>query len=162
MNMRMTARRAVDPIIATLLLIAISVAAGIIVYVYINSLSGGLTQGGGQQVADQLALDAYIYTQGTSLTMTVRDVGSSSVQVTSIFYDGNLAGTISATPTGTCSSLASSSPYGTCAPGQTLTMVLTASPSGVTSAASGTSHVIKIETATGGTATFSVTAGRTG
>ena len=157
-----TARKAVDPIIASLLLIAIAVAAGIIVYVYVNSLAGGLTQGGGQQVSDQLSMDAYNYIAGTSLTVTMRDVGSSTVQVTSIFFDGNLAGTISATPTGSCTSPLSSSPYGTCAPGQTITLVMTSNPTGVTSAASGTSHTIKIETATGGTSTFTVVAGRTG
>ena len=160
--MKMTARKAVDPIIATLLLIAIAVAAGIIVYVYVNSLAGGLTSGGGQQVSDQLQLDAYNYIQGTSLTATVRDVGSGSVTVSSIFFDGNVAGAISATPTGSCSSPSLNSPYATCAPGQTLTIVLTSSPAGVTSAASGTSHTVKILTATGGIATFTVIAGRTG
>ncbi len=59
--MHVTVRKAVSPIIATLLLIAIAVAAGIIVYVYVNSLAGGLTSGGGQQVSEQLSLDAYNY-----------------------------------------------------------------------------------------------------
>ena len=59
--MKVTARRAVDPIIATLLLIAIAVAAGIIVYVYVNSLAGGLTQSGGQQVSKQLSMDSYAF-----------------------------------------------------------------------------------------------------
>ncbi len=45
--MQITARKAVSPIIATLLLIAIAVAAGIIVYVYVNSLCGNVTGGGG-------------------------------------------------------------------------------------------------------------------
>lgn len=164
MTMQTTARKAVSPIIATLLLIAIAVAAGIIVYVYVNSLAGGLTQGGGQQVSDQLQMDAYVYISGGSgsLTITIRDVGSSTVQVSSIFFDGTLAGTINSVAGSTCSPTATSSPYGTCAPGQTLTMKMTTIPAGVQTAASGTSHTIKILTATGGTSTFTVIAGRTG
>ena len=164
MIMRMTARKGVDPIIASLLLIAIAVAAGIIVYVYVNSLAGGLTQGGGQQVSDQLQMDAYGYVAGGSgsLTITVRDVGSSTVQVSSIFFDGSLAGTINGVAGSTCASTSTSSPYGTCAPGQTLTIKMTSNPAGVQSAASGTSHTVKILTATGGTSTFTVIAGRTG
>ena len=46
-------RRAVSPIIATLLLIAIAVAAGVLVYVYVNSLSGNLTSSNGNQVTHQ-------------------------------------------------------------------------------------------------------------
>jgi flagellin-like protein len=159
--MNFSRKRAVSPIIATLLLIAIAVAAGIIVYVFVNSLSGGLTQGGGQQVSDQLQLDAYNYVQGASLTVTVRNVGSSTVQVTSVFFDGNLAGSIN-TVSGSCSATQSPSPYGTCTTSQTLTLKMTASPVGVTGAASGTSHSIKILTATGGTSTFTVIAGRQG
>jgi len=162
--MKTTARKAVDPIIATLLLIAIAVAAGIIVYVYVNSLAGGLTQGGGQQVSDQLQLDAYNYVAGGSgsLTITVRNVGSSSVQVNSIFFDGTLAGTINSVAGSTCTATSTSSPYGTCAPSQTLTIKMTTNPVGVQAAAASTSHTIKILTATGGTATFTVVAGRTG
>ncbi|HUI86441.1 MAG TPA: archaellin/type IV pilin N-terminal domain-containing protein [Nitrososphaerales archaeon] len=160
--MKITARKAVSPIIATLLLIAIAVAAGIIVYVYTNSLAGGLTQGGGQQVSDQISMDAYSYvTPSSGVTITIRDTGSSSVTVNSIFFDGTLAGTLGAA-SGTCSSPATTSPYGTCTTGQTLTITLTTSPAGVESAASGTSHAIKIITATGGTAVFTVVAGRTG
>src|SRR5271155_5442934 len=98
--MKITARKAVDPIIATLLLIAIAVAAGIIVYVYVNSLAGGLTQGGGQQGSDQLSMDAYNYaTIASGPTLTIRDTGSSSVTITSVFFDGTSVASLAATPT---------------------------------------------------------------
>ena len=116
--MKMAGRRAVSPIIATLLLIAIAVAAGIIVYVYVNSLAGGLTTGGGQQVSDQVALDAYNYgTIATGDVMAVRDVGSGSITISAVFFDGvlvpsaNLAsenpatcatGAVSVAPSTTC------------------------------------------------------------
>src|SRR5580700_2121751 len=89
--MRLTARRAVSPIIATLLLIAIAVAASIIVYVFVNSLSGNLTQQGGQQVADQVSMDAYTYpSTGTAPVLVLRNVGSASITISSIYFDGNL------------------------------------------------------------------------
>jgi hypothetical protein len=95
--MKVTARKAVDPIIATLLLIAISVAAGIIVYVYVNSLAGGLTTGGGTQVTSQLQLQAYTFTgiSGTSMTSNgvvadvfLQNTGSSSLTISSVYFDG--------------------------------------------------------------------------
>lgn len=160
--MHRTARKAVSPIIATLLLIAIAVAAGIIVYVYVNSLSGGLTGSGGQQVSDQLSMDAYNYggsfaTNG--ITVTVRDTGAGAVTISGVFFDGTPVPTLPSAPTGTCTSLATTSPYASCDVGQTFVFTIHAP---ATSATSGTSHVIKLVTSTGGTSVISVTAGRTG
>jgi archaeal type IV pilus assembly protein PilA len=159
--MKTTARKAVSPIIATLLLIAIAVAAGIIVYVYVNSLAGGLTQGGGQQVADQLSMDAYNYaTIASGPTVTIRDTGSSSVTITGIFFDGTSVTTLAAAPGGTCSSPSATTPFGTCSTGQTLTFNI--NTNGATTEASGTSHSIKILDSTGGTEVITIVAGRTG
>ena len=90
--MNFTRRRAVSPIIASLLLIAIAVAAGIIVYVYVNSLAGGLTSGGGNQETQQIQLQAYSFSFATG-TGQVADVflentGSSSVTFSAIYFDG--------------------------------------------------------------------------
>jgi len=150
--MQITARKAVDPIIATLLLIAIAVAAGIIVYVYVNSLAGGLTQGGGQQVSDQLQMDAYNFNTLGTPAFTIRDVGSGSIAISTIFYDGAVA-TLSGTgtPSG-CATGTSISPTGTCV------ITLTVSPA----ATSGTAHTVKILDTTGGTAVITIVAGRTG
>ncbi len=148
-------RRAVSPVIATLLLIAIAVAAGIIVYVYVNSLAGGLTSGGGQQVSEQLSMDAYNYkTIASGVTIEVRNTGSSSVTIGTVFFDGLVA-------TGSSESPASCADGSTAtAVGATCTFTLATSP--MTTATSGTSHVVKIISATGGTTVFSVTAGRSG
>src|SRR3989337_3533051 len=51
--------RAVSQVIAALLLIAISVAAAILLYVFSIGLLGSLGTGGGQQVKAQLITEAY-------------------------------------------------------------------------------------------------------
>jgi len=140
------------------LLIAIAVAAGIIVYVYVNSLAGGLTGGGGQQVSDQLSLDAYNYkTIASGPTITMRNTGSGTVTVSDVFFDGALVPTANLTPQNpaTCAqSSGSISVSASCS--YTIT---TAAAEGVSS---GTSHTIKILTQTGGTAIIPITAGRSG
>jgi len=232
--MKFSHRRAVSPIIASLLLIAIAVAAGIIVYVYVNSLAGGLTGSNGNQVAQQVQLQAYSFTSvsgtGPSSTNWVIDasmenVGSSSVTISSIYYDGTAltewyCGTSPCPGTGsgtydrylqvdtsggncfaaipanvliTGNNAASQTTSGSgsvcgnagaaqnCSVGhqicidtgataanQAETLTLSAQSTnqliiGLNAAAtSGTSHTIKIVTANGGQAVFTVVAGRTG
>ncbi len=145
--MMKTQRRAVDPIIATLLLIAIAVAAGIIVYVYVNSLAGGLTSGGGQQVSEGLSMDAYNFPTSGSLTVTVRDTGGSAITLNAEFYDG-----LPISPTNGGASLNTGGVT-------TLTEAIGSLPSAPTA---GTTHTLKIITTDGGTFVFSITAGRTG
>ena len=160
--MKFSRRKAVDPIIASLLLIAIAVAAGIIVYVYVNSLAGGLTQGGGQQVSDQLSMDAYNYAAiGSGPTITIRDTGSSSVSITGIFFDGTSVTTLGSVA-GTCNGivLSTTTPFASCTTGQTFTFNI--NTNGATGEASGTSHAIKVLDSTGGTEVITVVAGRTG
>lgn len=154
-------RPAVSPIIATLLLIAIAVAAGIVVYVYVNGLAGGLTQAGGQQVSEQVSMDAYSFSTLGSPSFVVRNVGGSTVTISSVFYDGNLCQasgvTCTAAPsfsTGTCTTGGSTS---TCAPGEYVSVGLS-----VTASSSGSSHMVKVITSDGGTFTFSIVAGRSG
>ncbi len=160
-----TARKAVDPIIASLLLIAIAVAAGIIVYVYVNSIAGNLTQGGGSQVGEGLSMDSYNFLSVTSATVSVRDTGGSSFSINQVFVDGLLCqaggqsctGATATEPTGGCTG--TSVPGISCTTGEYVPLVL-AIPSGY--AASGTSHIVRIVTLDGGTFTYSVVAGRTG
>lgn len=159
--MQFTRRRAVSPIIATLLLIAIAVAAAIIVYVFVNSLAGNLTGQGGQQVADQVSMDAYTFSTLTSPIMVLRDVGSTTVVISYVYYDGNLCQTVTGTTcdtpafaSGTCTTGATS----TCTSGQYTQLTLTLP----TAATSGTSNLIRVVTSDGGTFTFTVIAGRSG
>jgi flagellin-like protein len=166
--MQFTARKAVSPIIATLLLIAIAVAAGIIVYVFTNSISGNLTQQGGQQVSDQISMDAYSFpSTGNTPVFILRNVGSATVTINQIYYDGNLCqaggATCAAVPTigggaaSTCT--VGTIPGEICAAGQYASVTLpTISPVAII----GTSHLIRIVTSDGGTFTFSIIAGRSG
>lgn len=173
--MRFTRRRAVSPIIATLLLIAIAVAAGIIVYVFVNSISGNLTAQGGQQVADQVSMDAYTFSTTTAPIVVLRDVGSSTVVISQVYFDGNLCQVTGSTCTGdvtgdtvnpwfssasTCTLTGSGTTATlpiTCTSGQYAQMTLA-----VASQTSGTSHILRIVTSDGGTFTFTIIAGRSG
>ncbi len=80
--------KAVSPVIATLLMIAIAVAASIIVYVWSIGLLGGLMGGGGSQVKEQLIMEAYDWSTSTTLRFTLRNVGSSVVTVASVYLGG--------------------------------------------------------------------------
>ena len=100
--MRFQRRRAVSPIIATLLLIAISVAAGIVVYVFTNGLAGNLTAGGGGQTAEHLQMQSYNFavSPGTGATtcgcsgwlvqLYLLNSGPTSTTISAIYYDGTL------------------------------------------------------------------------
>lgn len=153
-------RRAVSPIIATLLLIAIAVAAGIIVYVFVGGLSSTLTKGNTNQLTEQLSLDAYNYASYTSSTNTLvvylRNTGSASVTVSQFYVDGNLL-TIGLTVTTSISAQTE----------QSYTIQVTAGTSVVSGSVvntftAGTSHALKIITSDGGTFTFNVIAGSSG
>ncbi|MEM2962583.1 MAG: archaellin/type IV pilin N-terminal domain-containing protein, partial [Candidatus Bathyarchaeia archaeon] len=65
-------RRAVSPVIATLLMIAIAVAAAILVYVWSMGLVGTLQGGGGKQTTEQIILEAYDATKSNEWTLYLR------------------------------------------------------------------------------------------
>ena len=90
-------------------------------------------------------MDAYNFHATNSLALTLRNVGSTTVSVTSgnIFFDGQVVSGAS------CGTVA---PSGTC----TLTIVPSPTPT------SGTSHLVKILTSSGGTSVMTVIAGRSG
>jgi len=181
--MRFTRRKAISPIIATLLLIAIAVAAGIIVYVFVNSLSGSLTQQGGQQVSEQVSMDAYTFiltgTTCTGLTAghvpciqtVVRNVGSSTITISQVYVDGNLCQAAGATcvslpfftdpASGACTTATGSLPAAgyVCPAGGYATMSLDLNAATI---AAGTSHLVRVVTSDGGTFTFSTLGGRSG
>ena len=110
-------RRAVSPIIATLLLIAIAVAASIVVYVFVNSLSGGLTAGGGQQTTERLQMQSYNFAVnpptggqpliggtacgciGQVLQLSLINSGSVSTTISAVYFDGTLLSVQSTAPT---------------------------------------------------------------
>lgn len=82
-------KKAVSPVIATLLMIAVAVAASVIVYVWSAGLLGTLMGGGGSQVKEQLIMEAYDWTASGTLTLYLRNVGSASSNVTAVYVGGN-------------------------------------------------------------------------
>jgi flagellin-like protein len=86
----MTNRKAVSPVIATLLVIAIAVAAALLVYVWAMGLIGGLQTGGGEQVTEQITLDVYDWNASSgSLEMYLRNVGRSEITVDELYVSTN-------------------------------------------------------------------------
>lgn len=97
--MRFERRRGVSVIIATLLLIAITVAAGIIVYVFVNGIAGNLTAGGGQQTTERLQMQGYNFNLGALgtcacslqvLQIFLINSGSSTTTISAVYYNGVL------------------------------------------------------------------------
>jgi FlaG/FlaF family flagellin (archaellin) len=80
--------KAVSQVIAALLLIAISVAAAVLVYVFSIGLLGSLQSGGGQQAKQQVIMEAYNWNDNTTLSLTVRNVGPANVQIVDGFING--------------------------------------------------------------------------
>ncbi|MDG7016086.1 MAG: type IV pilin [Nitrososphaerota archaeon] len=167
--MNVSQRKGVSPIIATLLLIAITVAAGVIVYVFVTGLSGTLTKSGGNQVTEQVSLDSYNFQSTNFLTMYLRNTGTGSVTVSAVYFNGAAAQFF-----GTCGTLATVTTTGTFTlPGSTTT--LTAPTSTTTAEAAqqtcqlnvfdmgpvsaGTSYQVKVVTSDGGLFPFNVVAG---
>ena len=140
-------RRAVSPIIATLLLIAITVAAGVIVYVFVSGLSSSLTKSGGSQVTEQISLNSYDFQNPGSLTVYLQNTGSGSVTISSFYLDG---APITPSTGGTCTASA-------LAPTDTCKSAFT-----VTSVTAGESVAFKVVTSDGGLFVFNVVAGSVG
>jgi flagellin-like protein len=182
--MKFARKRAVSPIIASLLLIAIAVAAGIIVYVYVNSLAGGLTGTSGQQVSGQVEMTAYNFqeisadapptnagcvTSGTGNSspcaiIYVKNTGGSAVTLGNVYFDGVALTEEGSAPTMNPQSdyeFALMQVYGTgsptCAPGTGQCFQGLAS-----SYTAGTSHTIKIVESTGTVTVLTIVAGKTG
>jgi flagellin-like protein len=135
-------KKAVSPVIAVLLMIAIAVAAAILVYVWAMGLIGTLTGSGGQQVKEQIILDAYNWKTANTMTVYMRNVGASQVIVDAVYVGGASA----------TSNL-----------NLALSLQTTASPIAVTLPGSsytpGVAYTIKVITKTGGVFTFSVICG---
>lgn len=158
-------RRGIDPIIAALLLIAITVSAGIVVYVYVTGLAGSLTGSGGQQVTEQISMDAYVYSPVSGgVAVYVRNVGTAATTLDSgaMFFDGLTATDVHTGFPGTsCFAL---SPSYQMSVGTVCYFNFTTTPAGnaANAATVGTVHPIKIVSSSGGTFIFNVIAGRSG
>jgi hypothetical protein len=124
-------------------MVAIAVAAAIITYVWAMGLLGGLMGTGGTQTKEQLILEAYDWKDKGTIIMIVRNVGSTEVNIAAIYLEGSPL-----TPATATVSIGGTASYSLSASGLTVT--------------SGASYTLKLITATGGTFTFSVVAGKAG
>lgn len=187
--MKIPQRRAVSPIIATLLLIAIAVASGVIVYVFTGSLAGSLTKNGGSQISEQVEMLAYNFMQVSGagsgecagatppcVIVYLENTGSSTITIGSVFIDGIPLVEMVGSTVYTTGALATISPQtsfqmvlvnaittcavsGTSSPKGDCFSSTTALP---TSLVTGSSHLLKITTQAGGSFSFTVVAGSTG
>lgn len=142
-------RRGVSTVIAALLLIAISVAAAVLLYVFSIGLMGSLQAGGGQQTKDQIIMESYNWVAPTSLVLNLRNTG-----VTTVNLGGGASGAkyyvnglLQTDPTPTCGSLA---PQAFC----TTTVAITGF-----SATAGVAYTIKIGAPDGAVFSYAAIAG---
>ncbi|MBS7659046.1 hypothetical protein KEJ20_07885 [Candidatus Bathyarchaeota archaeon] len=138
-------RKAVSPVIATLLMIAIAVAASILVYVWSMGLVGSLQGTGGQQTKEQLIVEAYDATDTASpygWTLRIRNVGPATSTIAAVYVEGQPT-TLSGTTT-----------Y---SPGASGSLTITFSAPTVTN---GMAYTVKIVTTSGAVFSISVIAGR--
>jgi len=147
--------RAVSAVIATLLLIAIAVAAAIIVYVFSIGLLGGLQTSGGQQVKDQVIMEAYNWAAPATLILTLRNVGPANAQ----FADWFINGVAQTVPTGSCATGVGTTPVVAFTLGVGSSCVASFTGLG-TSYNSGVSYVIKVVTINGAVFSYAATAGQ--
>jgi flagellin-like protein len=145
---RRFSRRGVSQVIAALLLIAIAVAAAILLYVFAIGLLGGLGTSGGQQTKEQAIMEAYNFPASGALTISVRNVGAATVDMSGADYFLNGVG---ATPDNGCKLTLTIS--GSC------TTTLTVANSNLSS---GDGYPLKIITPDGGIFSYSVIYGGSG
>ena len=153
-------RKAVSPVIAVLLIVAISVATSILVYTWYMGLIGPLQGSGGTEVKQQLIMEAYsFYDTGNypNLNIYVRNVGSTPLKIAQIYFDGKPLTKLT-------------SNYPVLNPGESHVIYLNRTggsgdwvwrglPPNPTP---GSSHLLKIVTGDGAVFTFSVVAGYNG
>jgi len=142
--------RGISTIIAALLLIAISIAAGVLLYVFSIGLMGSLQGSGGQQMKDEVIIEAYQWPTPTPLILQLRNTGVRSLDLTkAAYYVGGLQ-MANPTHTGTTCTPSSFSPGMACTANVPI--------SGLTPAY-GVAYVIKISLADGGITSFSAVYG---
>jgi flagellin-like protein len=143
-------KKAVSPIIATLLLILIAVAAGVIIYVWTTSYIGiQIGTAGGQEPF--VITNVKYYKSGTNyyVNVTVINQGSAAIQISKVkVYTANYTNLVvtgtSFTPTTVIIN-----------PGATMTFNANL---GTTSLNRGTSYVLEVTTVKGNTAVYRFTA----
>jgi len=134
--------KGLSPVIASIILIAVTVAVSVVVAAWMGGMTIGL-MGNTEQAT---VTNAVFSTDGSSINATIRNTGGANVVIQSATLDGN-AGTL--TPTGTIASL-------TIPKGQTGCIIIsgyTLSPA----ITSGAQYNLKLTTAKGNTLTYPIT-----
>ncbi|MGA2791033.1 MAG: archaellin/type IV pilin N-terminal domain-containing protein [Candidatus Bathyarchaeia archaeon] len=146
-------KRGVSVIIASLLLIAIAVAAAVLLYVFSIGLMGSLGSSGGQQTKDQVIMEAYDWTTAGTLTLNLKNVGSSTVNLATgtpgadYFVNGVAIATVAISGCATPSAVA---------PGSTTCVAKLTLPTFTPALTSGAAYSVKVVLPDGGV--FSYTA----
>jgi flagellin-like protein len=167
-------KKGVSEILAATLLITITVSAAVIFYLYSSNLLGSLTGAQPQSglYSNQITLEYYDWTTLTTLTLTVRNVGSGLANIAAYYVNG-----IIVTATGACTSTSTSittsittsttliaTPIATLQPRQSckVTLTIPAALNGQT-VVSGVAYLVKVVTKDGGVFSYSCISGqRTG
>jgi len=145
--------RGISTIIAALLLIAIAIAAGVLLYVFSIGLIGSLQGSGGQQTKDQVIMEAYQWPPGTALTLNLRNTGATTLDMSkATLYVGGVSQTYVA-----MTGLSAGCNAAAFAPGCSGVEPLTI---GSLTPTSGVAYVIKIGLVDGGVMSYSAVYGQ--
>jgi hypothetical protein len=144
--------RGVSQVVAALLLIAISVAAAILLYVFAIGLLGSLGTSGGSQTKEELILEAYSFPNlAGPVAIAMRDVGPSSINIGGAdFFVNGVKATLSAGVGTSCVGL-TLTPSESC--GGSLTLGT------MSSLVTGASYPLRVVTPDGGVFSYPITAG---
>jgi len=96
-------RKGVSPVIATLLLIVVAVAAAILTYIWVTGYMGTLqAQAGAQQVQERIKIEGVEVTNKQISKVYVRNIGDTEVTIANIYLldaSGNVLQSIPTTAT---------------------------------------------------------------
>lgn len=140
-------RKGISPIIATLLLILIAIAAGVVVYAYVIGFVGTTTGQGTLPTSESLTINEWTYNSSSStLTVFVQNTGKSTINVTQAYLLSTSGAVVSENLT--LGTGAAGSGY-LISPTQTVSVVA----SGITGVSSNAYYQVKVITANGTPAT---------
>jgi len=153
-------QKAISPIIATLLLILIAIAAGVVVYAYVIGFVGSST-GGSPVGTSQISIDtATGSSASSSVTAFVRNIGGSSAVLTAFYVldgtgaivaGGSFIGTTSVSSATACATITATSGMAcSLAAGSTVKISVA---SGITMT-SGSTYQLKVTTADGSSVSY--------
>ncbi len=77
-------KKAVSPVIATLLLILIAVAAAVLVYVWVTGYAASITEARTPELRERIKIEAVSY-KDRELTVYIRNIGDTKVTIDAIY-----------------------------------------------------------------------------